>query len=212
MRCLENSDKGLEVMGKLKDVVRKIMNLRNSSRSYVVSRIKYFILFPWLKYVCPPRVLNYHYELNAMILRGFGAKIGYDNVRILSPITLHRSDLKTDFSNLSIADDCVLNGNHFLDVTGPVTLERGVSLGPGVIVMSHNRYNGNPFLEDRLNHTCGIKPVLFKEGAGIKAGAIVVMGVTVGKHAVVAAQAVVNRDVADKTFVAGVPAKLVKEI
>jgi hypothetical protein len=49
-------------------------------------------------------------------------------------------------------------------------------LGPGVIIMSHNPYNRNSLLEDRLQHTCGVKSVLIKEGAGIKANALVTMG------------------------------------
>ncbi len=160
----------------------------------------------------PPRILCYSKEINAYILRLAGAHIGANNVRLLSPITLHRADLKTIYSNLTIEDDCVLNGNNYLDLTARVTLEKGVSLGPGVIIMSHNMYNSNAFLEDRLAHTCGAKDVLIKAGAGIKAGAVIVMGVTIGKNAVVAANAVVNRDVDDNCFVAGVPAKLVKVI
>lgn len=159
-----------------------------------------------------PRVLCYTKEINAVVLRMLGARIGRNNVRLLSPITVHRSDLKQDFSNLTIGDDCVLNGGNYLDVSAPVTLEQGASLGPGVIVMSHNAYNGNAFLEERLAHTCGYKAVLIKAGAGIKAGAVIVMGVTIGRNAVVAANAVVNRDVEDNTFVAGVPAKLVRKI
>jgi maltose O-acetyltransferase len=97
-------------------------------------------------------------------------------------------------------------------MTSRITLEKGVSLGPGVTIMTHNGYNGNAFLEERLAHTCGKKPVLIKEGAGIKAHALIVHGVTIGKNVVVAGGAVVNRDVADNCFVAGVPARLVKEI
>jgi acetyltransferase-like isoleucine patch superfamily enzyme len=37
-------------------------------------------------------------------------------------------------------------------------------------------------------------------------------GVTVGENAIVAAGAVVNKDVADNTIVAGVPAKKIKNI
>jgi acetyltransferase-like isoleucine patch superfamily enzyme len=54
--------------------------------------------------------------------------------------------------------------------------------------------------------------VLIKQGAGIKAGAVIVHGITIGKNAIVAAGAVVNRDVPDNCFVAGVPARLIKEI
>ena len=85
-------------------------------------------------------------------------------------------------------------------------------MGPGVIIMTHNRYNHNEFLEERLAHTCGVKDVLIKEGTGIKAGALIIHGITIGKNAVVAGLAVVNRDVKDHCFVGGVPAKLIKEI
>ena len=106
----------------------------------------------------------------------------------------------------------MLCGNNFLDLTSPITLERGVSLGPGVIIMTHNRYNKNPFLESRLAHTCGKKEVLIKEGSGIKAGAIVTMGVTIGKNVVVGAGAVVNRDIPNNSFAVGMPARVIKEI
>ena len=78
--------------------------------------------------------------------------------------------------------------------------------------MTHNRYNYNPFLENHLSHTCGFHPVTIKRGSGIKAGAVITMGVTVGQDAVVGAGAVVNRDVKDRTFVGGVPARLIKII
>jgi len=116
------------------------------------------------------------------------------------------------YPNLTVEDDCVINGNNFLDLTEKITLEKGVSLGPGVTIMTHNYYNANKFLENRLPHTCGRKAVVIKEGAGIKAHALITMGVTIGKNSVVAGSAVVNRDVADCCFVAGVPAKLIKEI
>ena len=190
-------------------LIGKILNFKDG---YIFHRIKYWSLKPWLKFLGAPRVLNFSMEMNASILRGFGAKISSNNVRLLSPITIHRADLSTDYSNLTIEDDCVLNGNNYLDLSAPITLKRGVSLGPGVIIMSHNLYNGNAFLEDHLSNTCGFKEVVIKEGAGIKAGAVVVMGVTIGRNAVVAGHAIVNRDVPDNSFVAGVPAKLVKEI
>lgn len=157
-----------------------------------------------------PRVLLFNPRLNKDILRAFGAKIGENNITIHSPLTLHGAD--GGYHNLTIADNCYLNGNIYLDLHSSLTLEEGVSLGPGVIVMTHNFYNANKYLEDRLPHTCGRKPVLIKKGAGIKANALIVMGVTIGENAVVAGGAVVNRDVADRNFVAGVPAKVLKEI
>lgn len=37
-------------------------------------------------------------------------------------------------------------------------------------------------------------------------------GVTIGKHSVVAAGAIVTKDVPDYSFVAGIPAKIIKKI
>lgn len=56
------------------------------------------------------------------------------------------------------------------------------------------------------------KPVIIEDGAWICIGAIVLPGVTVGKNAVVAAGAVVSRDVPANTMVAGIPARHVKDL
>ena len=161
------------------------------------------------KIVGPPRVLRYGSPINAAILRAFGAVIGKD-ARIYSPIVVHNG--ADGYANLRMGDNCVLLGHNFLDLTSCITLENGVSLGPGVTIMTHNEYNENAYLEEHLTHTVGKKPVLIKEGAGVKAHALVVHGVTIGSNAVVGGGAVVNRDVADNSFVAGVPACVVKEI
>ncbi len=46
----------------------------------------------------------------------------------------------------------------------------------------------------------------------IGANAVILPGVTIGQHAVVAAGAVVTTDVPENTIVAGVPAKIIKRI
>ena len=134
------------------------------------------------KIIGPPRILQFGWPINAAILRAFGAKVGKNAVFIHSPVVLHNA--RGGYANLTISDRCLLNGNNFLDLSGRITLEKGVSLGPGVIIMTHNRYNHNAFLEDHLAHTCGVKDVLIKEGAGIKAGVLIVHGITIGKNAV----------------------------
>ena len=54
--------------------------------------------------------------------------------------------------------------------------------------------------------------VKIRDGAWLCVGAIILPGVTVGENAVVAAGAVVNRNVARNTMVAGVPARPVKSL
>jgi acetyltransferase-like isoleucine patch superfamily enzyme len=186
-----------------------ISTLRKYIRKVLVLLAK-ISLVSIFKIIGPPRILQFGWPINAAILRAFGAKVSKNHVYIHSPVVLHGG--RQGYANLTISDGCLINGNNYLDLTGNITLEKGVSLGPGVTIMTHNRYNHNPFLEERLAHTCGIKDVLIKEGAGIKAHVLIIHGITIGKNAVVGGGAVVNRDVPDNCFVAGVPARLVKEI
>jgi acetyltransferase-like isoleucine patch superfamily enzyme len=58
----------------------------------------------------------------------------------------------------------------------------------------------------------GAKPVVIEDGAWISIGATILPGVTVGKNAVVAAGAVVSRDVPPGTLVGGVPARHIKRL
>lgn len=159
----------------------------------------------WLRSLIlgPPRLLVWSSFVNAAILRRFGAKIG-KNARIHSPITLHAAEF--GYKNLVIGAGSILNGAIYLDLCGKITLECGVSLGPGVIINTHNRFNYNEFLETALASQCGVRDVYIGEGTGIKANSLIVMGVTIGKNSVVASHAVVNRNVPDCSFVAGVPA------
>jgi len=53
-------------------------------------------------------------------------------------------------------------------------------------------------------------PVIIKRGAWIAVGAIVLPGVTIGENAIVAAGAVVTKDVPDHAIVGGVPAKVIR--
>lgn len=175
----------------------------------IIKEILFRLIVNLYKLIGPPRQLIFSSQLNTRILQAFGAQIGINN-RIYSPIIIHNAD--NGYSNISINDSCILNGNNYLDLSARITLERGVSIGPGVTIMTHNGYNSNPFLIERLPHTIGFKDVVIKQGANIKANALIVMGVTIGEESVIAGGAVVNSDVPDRHLVAGVPARVVTEI
>ncbi len=57
-----------------------------------------------------------------------------------------------------------------------------------------------------------ILPIYIKKGAWIGTGAIILQGITIGKYSVVAAGAVVTKDVQPYTLVGGVPARKIKDI
>jgi acetyltransferase-like isoleucine patch superfamily enzyme len=176
--------------------------------AYYWRRLRLRLLILRARVLGPPRILLYDCETNAAILRAFGARVGTRHVRIHAPLVLHGAE--GGYENLAIGDGCILNGYVYLDLAGKITLEEGVGLGPGSVVMTHNRYNYNPVLEERLARQCGIADVLIRRSASVKAGAIVIKGVTIGSNSVVAAGAVVTHDVESFTIVAGVPARVIQ--
>ena len=94
----------------------------------------------------------------------------------------------------------------FLDL-GSITIEDDVLIGPRV-----NMNTENHPLDPADRKTLVCRPILIKRNAWIGAGATVLPGVTIGENAVVAAGAVVNKDVAPNTVVAGVPARMIRTI
>jgi acetyltransferase-like isoleucine patch superfamily enzyme len=54
--------------------------------------------------------------------------------------------------------------------------------------------------------------VTIEDDVWIGANAVILPGVTIGRHAVVAAGAVVTTDVLENTVVGGVPARIIKKI
>ncbi len=90
---------------------------------------------------------------------------------------------------------------------GGITLEEGVLIGPRATIISVN----HP-LAPAERRGLILKPVRIRKNAWIGAGATILPGVTVGENAIVAAGAVVSKDVPPNTAVGGVPAKILKTL
>ena len=83
-----------------------------------------------------------------------------------------------------------------------------VSIGPRVTIVLASDPNWSEFRK-KVNIVRSF--VKLKDDCWIGSGAIILPGVTVGQGAIVAAGAVVNKDVPPHTVVVGVPAEVVKE-
>lgn len=109
--------------------------------------------------------------------------------------------------HIKIGKNVFINhGCSFLDLGG-ITIEDDVQIGPRVNVVTEN----HP-VDPAKRRYLDLRPVVIKRNAWIGAGATVLPGVTVGVNSIVAAGAVVNRDVPDNTIVGGVPARVIKSI
>ena len=126
----------------------------------------------------------------------FGRKL--EDVRILTPFIC-------DFGNrVKFGKNVFINHSATLSASGGIEFEEGVMAAPGlkIATINHDMYDRH------LTYTYG--KVLVKKNAWLGLNVTICPGVTIGKYAVVAAGAVVTKDVPDYAVVGGVPAKVIK--
>ncbi|AYN02456.1 sugar O-acetyltransferase [Chryseobacterium sp. 3008163] len=123
------------------------------------------------------------------------------DIAVFTPIYINYGKHITIGKNVFINFDCT-----FLALGG-IIIENDVLIGPKVSLITEN-HPLNP--KDRKGLIC--KSILIKKNAWIGANATILPGVTIGENAIVAAGAVVSKDVPDNTVVGGIPAKFIKTI
>lgn len=97
----------------------------------------------------------------------------------------------------------------YIDATGGIVLGDDVSIAHGVTIMSTNHSFDNLGVPIR-DQAVTVHPVVIGNDVWIGAGAKILAGTRVGNGSVIAAGAVVIRDVEARSVVAGVPARMVK--
>ena len=96
-------------------------------------------------------------------------------------------------------------------IIGPVTIGNHVNLAQGITVtaLNHNFSNTNKRIDEQGVST---NAVTIDDDVWVGANAVILPGVKIGNHCVVAAGAVVTKDVPPHSLVEGVPAKVIKQI
>lgn len=108
---------------------------------------------------------------------------------------------------IKIGQRVFINMGVMMTDLGKITIEDDVLIGPGAKIITVNHC-----LEPARRKELELKEVIIEKNAWIGAGATILPGIRVGKNAVVAAGAVVTKNVAANSVVAGVPAKFIKNI
>ena len=142
--------------------------------------------------------MPYTEEYDALVKELFAGKIG-EGSRVLPPLNLVCAD------QVTIGNNVLVMGGSLMMSRGGITIDDDVMIAANAQLISNNHD-----LHDHALLIC--KPVHICRNAWIGAGATILPGVTVGENAVVAAGAVVTKDVAPNTVVGGNPAKLLKTI
>lgn len=152
--------------------------------------------------------LDEHVYLHAMPA---GIEIG-DNTYIMHHAELHVFNFR-DLPNahIKIGENCLISEFNVLRGQGGITIGNNVYTSPFVQMVAVNHVYADPE-QPIISQGITAQGIVIQDNVWIGAGAIILDGVCVGTGAVVAAGAVVTQDVPPYTIVAGVPAKVVKEI
>lgn len=125
--------------------------------------------------------------------RCMGAKIGnsiiFRSTEILEP------------QKLRIGNEVSIGWHCLLDSRGGCIIKDNVNISSYVKIITAGHDINNP------NFTGKTSPVIIEKNVWLATGCTILMGVHIGEGAVVAAGAIVTRDVAPFTVVGGVPAK-----
>lgn len=110
--------------------------------------------------------------------------------------------------NIRVGRNVFINQACMLNDIGGIEIGDDVMIGPRVSLLT----TGHPLDPGRRRRQIVAAPIAIERNVWLGAGATVLQGVTVGSDAVIAAGAVVTRDVPPRTLVAGVPAQVLREI
>jgi len=162
-----------------------VKRARNTSRSYFASKVAY-------------NIGRLHgLSLRIFLYRKIGMKIGRNCV-------VRRGVYLGSPNELEMGDGSFI-GRASLYCTGGVKIGKNVNVSDGVVIITAKHDVNSAAFE------AVYEPIIINDWAWIATNAIVLAGVTIGEGAVVAAGAIVTKDVLPYSIVGGNPAKVIGE-
>lgn len=167
-----------EIIRKLKIIHRLVRGWRGDLLLFILTLVGYIPVHQFRKFI---------YRLSGITI---GRQVGFHwRARFFCP------------SKLQIGNNCIIGNDAMLDARNNIIIGDNVSLSMGVWIWTLEH--------DPQDVYYGAKggPVVIEDYVWVSCRVIILPGVTIGKGAVVAAGAVVTKDVQPYTIVGGVPAK-----
>lgn len=139
-------------------------------------------------------------EIRDLFSKLIGKKVSED-FRVFPPFT-------TDFGkNIHLGKNVFINSGCRFQDQGGIYIGNNVLIGHNVVLATLN-HEENP---KKRGNLCP-SPIKIADDVWIGSNVTILPGVTIGKNAIIAAGAVVTKDVAENTVVGGVPAKYIRDI
>lgn len=138
-------------------------------------------------------------------IKNQGTMVLNKNVSIWSTIqktllTVHTGGL------MHIGENTFINGAR-IAAKKEIRIGKNCMIAPGVVMMDSDYHEPGNISRER-----GGTPIIIQNNVWIATNSIILKGITIGEGAVIAAGAVVTKDVAPYTLVGGNPARLIKHL
>jgi acetyltransferase-like isoleucine patch superfamily enzyme len=143
----------------------------------------------------------------ALLLKNYGAKIGkYCDIH--SPLIIHNA--YKDFSNLTVGKHSHVGKDVLFDLKDKIVIGENVTVSMRTTILTHtSTVPDSPLRKEKLPYSQA--SVIIKDGVYIGANVTILEGVTIEKESIVAAGAVVTKDIPPHSIVAGVPARIISK-
>jgi acetyltransferase-like isoleucine patch superfamily enzyme len=145
------------------------------------------------------------------IIRPRYVSIG-DDVTIGTDTDIYVHPLQRDSKQfiIQIGNNVHIGRNNIIGARKSIIFEENVLIGPHVIIGDHSHRYEDVDVPVKMQEATEAGPVRIGRDSWIGANVFILPNVTIGRHTVIGANAVVNRDIPPFSVAAGVPARVIK--
>jgi acetyltransferase-like isoleucine patch superfamily enzyme len=157
-------------------------------------------------------LLNFFRNINGNI----GLLIRYLLIKNLSKncgdnVSIHPNVYLFNLKNISFGNNVSIHPMNYIDGTGGLKIGNNVSIAHSCSIMTTNHSWANDKLPIKYNPKIS-SDVTINDDVWVGCGVRILAGVSIGQRSIIAAGAVVNKDVIKRTIVGGVPSNKLKSI
>jgi len=154
----------------------------------------------------------------------FNGAVIIENRVAITPFLGMKNTLKVILqNNTHLQHDIIIQGtgtlivgeNSYISSYSVIGVNERIEIGKNVMIANavsirDTDHNFNELKSPMINQGYNTKPVYIKDNVWLGHGAVITKGVTIHSGAIIAANAVVTKDVPENAIVGGVPAKVIK--
>ena len=154
---------------------------------------------------------NVYFFPGVHIVRPRYIRVG-DNVTIgrNTDLFVHPEDPETREAIIEIGNNVHIGTNNIIGARKRVVLEENALLGPHVMIGDHSHAYEDIEIPINFQTVTEPGPVRIERDSWIGANVFILPNVTIGRHSVIGANSVVNRDVPPYSVAVGNPARVIK--